>query len=135
MGQINFATVLKNWLSRCNSNKRKIVALHITHLMYSLILLLSISLLFIFACLSVFTSLLHITFAVIQKRYQENFRKFELSEKCHYFLKITKQQHKLVQITGVLNTKAKTCLYGLNVSEKIKIEHFFQSKAFLHLTS
>ena len=90
MGQINFATVLKDWLSRCNSNKRKIVALHITHLMYSLILLLSISLLFIFACLSVFTSLLHITFVVIQKRYQENFRKFELSEKCHYFLKITK---------------------------------------------
>ena len=49
----------------------------------------------IFACLPVFTSLLRITFAVIQKTCQENFRKFQESdeskfggsEKDYYFLK------------------------------------------------
>ena len=44
MGQINFLTILKDWLSRCNQNKRKTVAPHITHLICSLVLLLTISL-------------------------------------------------------------------------------------------
>ena len=35
MGQINFLTILKDWLSRFNQNKRKTVAPHITHLMCS----------------------------------------------------------------------------------------------------
>ena len=40
----NFHTILKDWLSRCNHNKRKTVASHITHLMRSLALLLTIPL-------------------------------------------------------------------------------------------
>ena len=33
---------MKNWLSRCNQNKSKIVALHITHLVCSLLFLVTI---------------------------------------------------------------------------------------------
>ena len=34
-----------------------------------------------------------------------------------------------------LNNAAKTCLYGLKISENIEIGHFFQSRAFFHLSS
>ena len=41
--KIYFKEIYKDWLSRCNQNKLKTVALHITHLMCSLVLLLTIS--------------------------------------------------------------------------------------------
>ena len=44
MRQINFLTILKDWLSACNQNKKKTVAAHITYLLRSLLLLLTISL-------------------------------------------------------------------------------------------
>ena len=34
-------------------------------------------------------------------------------------------------VSYLLNNAAKTCLYGLKISENIEIEHVFQSKAFL----
>ena len=58
-------------------------------------------------------------------------------KKDRYFLKILKWQHKLVRdykrgklVSYFLNNVAKTCLYGLKISENIDIEHVFQSKAF-----
>ena len=45
---------------------------------------------------------------------------------------ISKWQHKLVQdykqrklVSNFLNNAAKTCLYGLKLSENIDIDHFF----------
>ena len=85
----------------------------------------------------------------LQKPCQENFGKFQESgesrfsgsEKDRYFLKILKWQHKLVRdykrgmlVSYFLNNAAKTCLYGLKISENIEIEHIFQSKAFFHLS-
>ena len=98
---------------------------------------------------SIFT-FLHITFAVLQKPCQENFRKFQefgksrfgSSEKDCYFFKILKWQHKLVWeykggklVSYFVNNAAKTCLYELKVSENIEIEHAFQSKAFFFCLS
>ena len=92
---------------------------------------------------------LRLTFAVLQKPCQENFGKFQEfgesrfggSQKDRYFLKILKWQHKLVRdykrgklVSYFLNNAAKTCLYGLKISENIEIEHIFQSKAFFHLS-
>ena len=82
-----------------------------THLMCSLILLLTISLQLIASfsmCLPsllVFTLILRIKFAVLQKPCQRNFEKFQGtgvsrfrgSEKDRYFLKIPKWEHKFVQ--------------------------------------
>ena len=73
------------WLSRFNQNKRKTVAPNITHLMCSLVLLLTISLQPVASCskclpyLPVFTSFLCIrfAFAVLQKPCQGNFGKFQ----------------------------------------------------------
>ena len=86
------------------------------------------------------TSLLSLTFAVLQKQYQGDFGKFQGSgksrsggsEKDRYFLKIPKWQHKLVRdykrgklVSYFLNNAAKTCLHGLKI----------QSKVFFHLGS
>ena len=38
-------------------------------------------------------------------------------------------------VSYFLNNAAKTCSYGLKISENIEIGHFFQSRAFLHLSS
>ena len=38
-------------------------------------------------------------------------------------------------VSYFLNNAAKTCLYGLKISENIEIGHFFQSRAFFHLSS
>ena len=91
-----------------------------------------------------------ITFAVLQKPCQGNFRKFHGSgesrlggsEKDCYFLKILKWQHKLVWdykreklISYFLNNAAKTCSCGLNISENIEVENFFQSEVFFHFSS
>ena len=67
--------MLKDWLSNCSQKKRKAVAPHVTHLMCSLVLLLAISLQLVASmCLpsllvftELFTSLLRITFTVLQK--------------------------------------------------------------------
>ena len=100
--------------------------------------------------LLVFTSPLRITFAVLQKTWQGNFRKLQGSDKSRfggsennrYILKIPKWQHKLVQdckrgelVSYFLNDAAKTCLYRRKISENIEIEHVFQSTAFFHLSS
>ena len=73
---------------------------------------------------------------------KSNFQEFDEnsfggSEKNRYFLKIIKWPHKLVReykrgnlVSYFLNNAAETCLYGLNTSENIEIEHVFQSKAF-----
>ena len=143
--------ILKDWLSRCYQNKRKKVAPHVTHLICSLVLLFTISLKLItngtsasafhLCLLSVFTSLLRITFAVLQKPCQGNFGKFQGSGwrfwKRSLFLKIPKCQHKFVRYYNqwkldfyFLNNAAKTCLYGLKISGKIEIEHDLQSEAF-----
>ena len=91
----------------------------------------------IFACLHLF---LRLTFAVLQKPCQENFGKFQEigesrfggSEKDRYFLKILKLWHKLVRdykrgklVSYFLNNAPKTCLYGLQNSDNIEIEHIF----------
>ena len=103
----------------------------------------------IFACLPVFTSLLHIILVTIQKPFQGNFGKFQESdegrfsgsEKDIYFLKIPKWQHKLVWdykrgklVYYFLNNAGKTCLYGPEISENIEIEHVYQPKAFFRLS-
>ena len=58
------------------------------------------------------------------------------------FWKFLKWYHKLVRdckrgklVSYFVNNAAKTCLYGLDISENIEIEHVFQSKAFFHLSS
>ena len=80
------------------------------------------------------TSLLGITFAVLQKPCQGNFGKFQGSgesrsggsEKDRYFLNIQKWQNKLVRdykrgnlVSYFVNNAVKICLYGLNISENI----------------
>ena len=57
-------------------------------------------------------------------------------------MKIPKWQHELARyykrgklVSYFLNNAAKTCLYGLKVSENIEIGHFFQPRTFLHLSS
>ena len=37
-------------------------------------------------------------------------------------------------VSYFLKNTVKTCLYGLNISGNIKIEHIFQSKAFFHIS-
>ena len=61
------------------------------------------------------------------------------SEKDCYFLKILKWQHNLIQEykrgnldVFFLDNDAKTCWYGLKISENIEIKHFFQWKSFFH---
>ena len=62
------------------------------------------------------------------------------SEKHPYFLKFLKWQDKLVReykegksVSYFLNNAAKTCLYGLKISDNFQIKYVFQSKAFFHL--
>ena len=57
-------------------------------------------------------------------------------------MKIPKWQHELARyykrgklVSYFLNNAAKTCLYGLKISENIEIGYFFQSRAFSHLSS
>ena len=91
-----------------------------------------------------------LNFAVLQKPCQVNFGKFQRSgesrfggsEKDRWFLKIPKWQHKLARyykrgklVSYFLNNAAKTCLYGLKISENIEIGHFFQSRTLFHLNS
>ena len=64
----------------------------------------------------------------------------KLKKDC-YFLKIIKQQYKLVRnfkrgklVSYFPNNAAKTCLYGLKISENIEIKQAFQSKDFFHLS-
>ena len=57
-------------------------------------------------------------------------------------MKITKWQQELARyykqgkfVSYFLNNAAKTCLFGLKISENIEIGHVFQSRAFFHLSS
>ena len=87
---------------------------------------------------------------VLRKLCQGNFGKFQGSEESRfsgsendrYVLKIPKWQQKLDRdykrgkfVFYFLNNAAKTCLYGLKISESIEIEHVFESKAFFHLSN
>ena len=148
---------MKDWLSRCNQTeeKRLLHSFHITRFICSTYNFLTDSKLLHVPSISAslyFTlvpSLLRST-QVLQKPCQGNFGKFQGSgksrscgsEKDCYSLKIPKWQHKHVRdykrgnlVSYFLNNAAKTCLYGLKISEKIDIEHVFQSKAFFHLSS
>ena len=142
----DFPTLLKNWLSNCNQAKRKIVVPHITHLMFSLLLLLTISLQLV---VSYRKSSFHLyLFSLLSNRcclteiMARNFpgpskSRFGDSEKELYILKIPKLQHKLVReykvgelVSHFLNNVAKACLHGLKISENIEIKHVVQSKTF-----
>ena len=129
---------MRDWLSSCNQNKRKTVAPHITHLMCSLVLLLTISLRLVASCNRCLSHVLHhiCSLIVLRKPCQENFGKFQEfcessfggSEKDSYFLNILKWQYKLAWnykwgklVSYFLNNAAKTCLYGLKISEKIEL--------------
>ena len=144
----NFLTILKDWLSRYNKNKRKTVSRHITHLMSFLLKLLTISsqlasqlqqVPFIF---SVFTFFLqsYINHAKrISRKVAES--RFGGSEKDRYLLKILKWQHRLIReckreklVSFFLNNAVKTCSYGLKNSENMETEYAFQFKAFFHLS-
>ena len=65
-----------------------------------------------------------------------------LVKKDRYFLKILKWRHKLFWdykqqnlVSYFINNGAKMfILHRLKISEKIEIEHVFQSKAFFHLS-
>ena len=57
-------------------------------------------------------------------------------------MKIPKWQHELAWyykpgklVSYFLDKAAKTCLYGLKISENIEIGHFFQPRTFFHLNS
>ena len=84
----------------------------------------------IFGCVH-FTSLLRITFAVLQKSCQINFEKFQgssksrigVSQKDHYFLKIPKWQHKLVQ--DYKRGKLVSCFRN-NADKNVYIDQKFQ---------
>ena len=104
----------------------------------------------IFVIVFTSTSLLRITFVALWKPCQGNFGKFPRSsetrfggsKKDRWFLKIPKWQHKLARyhkrgrlLSYFLNNAAKTCLYGLKISENIEIGHVFQPGAFLHRSS
>ena len=120
--------------------------------MCSLVLLLIISLQLVASCskylpsLLVLTSLVHISFASLQKLCKGNFGKFHGSgknrfggfEKDCYLLKIPKRQLKHVQnykraklVSCFLNNAAKTCLYGLKFQRTLKLN---MSKAFFHFS-
>ena len=88
---------MKDWLPRCNKNKKKEVAAHSTDLKGSLALILTIFLrpgrrlwlaiklaiaFFVFVFTS--TSLLRIAFAALQKPCQGNFGKFRRSGKSRF---------------------------------------------------
>ena len=96
-----------------------------------------------------FTSFFCITFTVLQKPCQGHYGKFQefgenrfgSSEKDLRGFKIGKWQHKLVRhyksgnlISHFLHNAAKTCLFGLKISENVEIEHVLQSKAIFHLS-
>ena len=63
-------------------------------------------------------------------------------EKRSLFLIIAKQRHNLARyykrgnlVSYFQNNAAKTCIYGLRISQNIEIEHVFQSKTLFHLSS
>ena len=162
MGQINFLTILKGWLSSCNQNKRKTVATHITHLIYSLVFLFTNSLLQVpyFSHSKCLSSLLVVfcmsslcSYASHLQSYRNHVKEISGSfknpawvglavlKKIVIFWKFQNGSTNLLRIareeswfSHFLNV-VKICLYGIKISENIKIEHAFQSKAFFHLSS
>ena len=122
--------------------------------MYSLVLLLTISLQLVASyshskcvpSLLVLLSSLHSYICSHTETCQGNFEKiqesgqsrFGGSEKECYFLKIPKWQYKLVWdykqgklVSYFINNAAKTCLYGLKISENIELSISFSLKHFL----
>ena len=123
-------------------NKAKTVAPRITHLVCSLLLLLTISLQLAARYDKSLPSLLVFAVAVLQKPCQGKFQRsgksrFGSSERNCYFLKIPKWQHKPVReykqrklVSYFLNNAAKTFSYGLKNSENFQIKLFFSLKYF-----
>ena len=90
----------------------------------------------IFTCLHFFQAV-----AVLQKFQGSGESRFGSSEN-HYFLKIPKWQHELVQkykwgklVSYFLNNAANPCSQELKISENFQIKYVFQSKAFFHLSN
>ena len=161
MGQ--FLTTLKGWLSSCNQNKRKTVTPHITHLIYSLVFLLTISLLlvanfshskrlssllFVFCMSSLCSYTLHLqSYRNHVKEISGNFKNparvgLAVLKKTVIFWKFQNGSINLLRIAREeswfsysLDNVVKICLYRINISENIKIEHAFLSKAFFHFSS
>ena len=146
-------------LPRRNQNKRKRVAQHITHLMCSLVLLLTVSLELVASyshsrgllSLLVLLSLLHSYICKYTEIMSRKFRKisriwreevWRFWKRSLFFLnpKMTAKtcsglRARKVDWSYFVNNAAKTCLYGLKISENTEIEHAFQSKSFFHLSS
>ena len=154
---------MKDWLSRCNQNKRKTVALRITHLMWSLVLLLTIFLWLVESCswlvskylpslpLSSLTLHFH---ALDLQSYRNHVKEISGSFKdpARVDLTVLKKivnfwrfQNDSTNLLGMtkrgklvsyfLNNDAKTFLYRLKISENIETGHSFQSIAVFHLSS
>ena len=94
----------------------------------------------IFACLPVFTSFLRLqSYRNHGKEILGNFKSLvkvalAVLKEIIIFWKFLKWYHKLVRdckrgklVSYFVNNAAKTCLYGLDISENIEIEHVFQS--------
>ena len=152
-GSLTFSHNLNNWSPRYNQNKKKdsCSTYHPFNVFFSITVYNFLTtgrklqnVPFNFACLN-FTLPLQLTFVVLGKLCQGNFRNFQESSESRFggsekdsdFLKISKQQHKLVPDYNrgklafyFLNNAAKTCSYELKILENIEIELVFQSKVF-----
>ena len=153
---------MKEWLSRCSQTKEKqlLRSFYTTHLMWSLVLLLTISFQLVASysiCLPsllVFTSLWSLHFYTVYRFYRNhvkgilgNFKDLVrvglvVLKKIIICLKIPKWQRKLVWdykwgklVSYFLNNAAKSCVYGLKISDNVEIEHVFHSKAFFILVA
>ena len=124
---------MKDWLSKCNSS---------THLICSLVLLLTISLKLVASyrmCLPfllAFTSLwsLHL-YAVRRNHVKEISGSFKDPARVVWrfwkrLLCLIRDYKREKLISYFLNNAAKIYLYGLKISDNIEIEYVFQSKAF-----
>ena len=129
--QIKFLLVLRNWLSRCNQNKKK----QLFHI--DLIWCIQYYYYWQFPSFSAFhlclsSSLLFYSCSLIETmpRKFQGFGecRFGGSEKDRYFLKNPKWQHKIIQeykrrklASYFLDNAAKTYSYGLKISKNIEI--------------
>ena len=119
---------MKDRLSRCNQNKKRTVASHITHLKWSLVL----------PSLPLYFYSLHLQpYRNHVKEISGNFK-----DPAKVFLKIPKWQHRHARyykrgklVSYFLNEGAKTCSYGMKSLENIEIGHDFHPRAFIHRIS
>ena len=82
---------------------------------------------------------------VLSGIYRDKVKKWKVQGSFHKSIssmRIYFWQHELARyykrgklVSYFLNNDAKTCLYGLKISENIEIRHFFQSITFFHVSS